>query len=557
MMRKILVLLISFLLLIVVSTQAQSVDLSSSSLIPVDAEADLSQLANENSWPMAGGNPERTSWTPEEVRGSLDPLWYKPIEPYISQKVQIIAVNGTLYISTAKGLYTLDADTGAEGWVYPTEMPLGHSPTVANGVVYVGGLDRKLHAIDATTGQGLWTFEEAKAGYQTNPLVVNGVVYAGNRDGYFYAVDAATGQLDWKYKTGGPVLFSAAYKDDVLFFASEDSYAYALNATDGSVVWQSSKLPGAGFQSWWPVIYQDRVIFAGSNNYRTNIRPGGGKQITQLELDDVYPNHKDDPRKTLPGVAGFEPGDWASGTATIDMSKPNVTANGSTTAVTEYLEAKPWRRTYFVLDRATGNEITYDFDNDNNLEYAPILWVGTHSGTRYPPVVGGDDVIYQSNNFYSDTWIAGGHISGWKIDTPFISVPDDGWNAVDEPQAYSAGGNLLYWNRCCDRVGESIDLNHTGNGGGYFSYNLEAKISGYNDQYHMSDTKSFASFGAPSINGINGYHGDNNPPIPYQNKIFMHRGNSIIAFADTNNNPVTLPMFSTVTIQDIVQPFAP
>jgi len=45
----------------------------------------------ESSWPMAGANPERTSWTPEEVRGQLQPVWYKPFEPYISQKVQIIA----------------------------------------------------------------------------------------------------------------------------------------------------------------------------------------------------------------------------------------------------------------------------------------------------------------------------------------------------------------------------------------------------------------------------------------------------------------------------------
>ena len=71
-----------------------------------------------------------------------------------------------------------------------------------------------------------------------------------------------------------------------------------------------------------------------------------------------------------------------------------------------------------------------DFDNDGKPEYAPILWVGTHSGNRYPPIVGGDGVIYQSNNFKSDPWIAGGHISGWKIDTPFVSVPNNEWNAA-------------------------------------------------------------------------------------------------------------------------------
>src|SRR3974390_1299955 len=75
-------------------------------------------------WPMAGANPQRTSWTPEEVRGQLKPVWYRPIEPYIPQKAQVIAANGMLYISTARGLYALDATTGATRWVFPTELPL-------------------------------------------------------------------------------------------------------------------------------------------------------------------------------------------------------------------------------------------------------------------------------------------------------------------------------------------------------------------------------------------------------------------------------------------------
>ena len=53
------------------------------------------QNTGAEDWPMAGANPERTSWTAEEVRGQLQPVWYKPFEPYISQKVQIIAAYQT------------------------------------------------------------------------------------------------------------------------------------------------------------------------------------------------------------------------------------------------------------------------------------------------------------------------------------------------------------------------------------------------------------------------------------------------------------------------------
>ena len=508
------------------------------------------QATGEKDWPMAGANPERTSWTPEEVRGELQPLWYKPFEPYISQKVQIIAAYQTLYIATAKGLYALDAESGAQRWVYPTDLPLGHSPTLHNGVAYVGGLDHKLHAIDALSGQALWTFE-AGAGFQTNPLVVEDKVYAGNRDGVFYAIYAQgpqTGQLAWKYATQGPILFSAAYKDGVVYFASQDSHAYALDAASGTLIWQSGKLPGAGFHSFWPVVYRDRVIFAGSRNYRSSSQFLSAGKETALEAQDLYPNRQSDPDGTWVGPLGQEPGDWAPGTRTLDASQPNSTSNGSTTPITEYFEQKPWRRTYFVLDRQSGQEVTYDFDGDGQPEYAPILWFGTHSGNRYPPVVGGDGVLYQSNNLISDPFIPWGHISGWQLDTPFISLPAPGRNAVDEPQGYAAGGNLIYWNRCCDRVGAAFDLSQPGTEWTYFSYNLDKLLPGYDERFYGPTAENvndvYSAFGGP--NGVYGFHADTNPPIPYQGKVYMHRSNAIIAFGPSSPAPQALPLAETV-----------
>lgn len=184
------------------------------------------------SWPMVAANPERTSWTSEQVSGEVHVEWYRPIEAYIPQNVQVIANYGLLYISTARGLYVLNAANGDIVWRYDTELPLGNSPTVADNVVYVGGYDHKIHALDAHTGAHLWAFDEAQDGYSTNPLVVNGMVIAGNRDGFMYAIGAQgnpnQGKLIWKYQTGGPIDISAAYNNGIIYFASNDNYAYAL-----------------------------------------------------------------------------------------------------------------------------------------------------------------------------------------------------------------------------------------------------------------------------------------------------------------------------------------
>jgi outer membrane protein assembly factor BamB len=478
-------------------------------------------------WVMAGANPERTSWVSEEVRGPLSPRWYRPIEPYIAPRVQIVAAYDTLYVATARGLYALDAATGAEKWVYATELPLGNSPTVMNGVAYVGGYDRKLHAINALTGQGLWTYT-AGAGFDTNPLVVGDKAFLGNRDGYFYAVyvqGTRAGQLAWRYQTQGSIHFSAAYKDGAVYFASDDSYAYALNAQSGALVWKSAKLPGAGFHSWWPVIAGNLVVFAGSSNYRTEIGPGTTGWLSEYDRDAIFPDNMTLPPGTLFGTR--QSNGW------VDATK-----------ATQYLEQYPAHRTYFVLDRSTGAEVTYDFDGDGQREYAPVLWFGTHAGNRFPPVVGPDGVLYQANAYASQPWGFRGQVSGWRPGTKLVSTPSLITLANDEPVAYSAGGNVMYWNLCCDRASGGFDFTNPNPSSTqsrewtFFDYDLASKLPGYNSLYRSTDID--AVFGG--VNGVYGLHGDQNPPIPYKGRLYMHRSNVIIAFGTGSGAPASLSL---------------
>lgn len=333
----------------------------------------------EDTWPMAAGNPQRTSYTLEEVRGQLYPQWYKPIEPFISTKIQPIIANDTIFVATAKGLYAFSTVDGSQRWVYPTEMPLGHSPTYINGTLYVPGLDHKIHAVNATNGQLLWTYE-GEAGFQTNPLVINNIVYAGNRDGYMYAIysndHVQKGTLAWRFKTNGPIQFSAAYQDatdNKIYFASNDSYAYAVNAINGTQVWKT-KLPGGGFQSWWPVVTGNKVIFTAVDHYRPTAPPpvdGIEAGLYGLDRTAVYPNRFTDPR----------------GTPVCGQSAVQSDGSINASCISQYFQNNSQRRTYFVLDSATGNEIT---------PYAPILWAHAPSGNRYPPAVDPDTgILYQ------------------------------------------------------------------------------------------------------------------------------------------------------------------
>jgi outer membrane protein assembly factor BamB len=117
-----------------------------------------------------------------------------------------------------------DIQTGQQLWVSdPMEYPWGQyvansiGGVIANGIMYVGGMDGYLHAYDITNGKKLWKFSSGNAGLETpygswpmgsGPIVAGGVVYCGTgehsptnplfRGAKLFALDAKTGQEIWR-----------------------------------------------------------------------------------------------------------------------------------------------------------------------------------------------------------------------------------------------------------------------------------------------------------------------------------------------------------------------
>jgi outer membrane protein assembly factor BamB len=158
-------------------------------------------------------------------------------------------------------VYAVDAETGRQIWKRAMNGPAPSTPAIADGTLYIGSYDGKFYALDARTGGLKWKFAtegerrfEAKGihGWQpknqtiadpfdvflSSPVVVNSAVYFGSGDGNLYALDSATGDLRWKFKTGDVVHASPALADGVLFFGSWDSYFYAVDATTGKEKWR-------------------------------------------------------------------------------------------------------------------------------------------------------------------------------------------------------------------------------------------------------------------------------------------------------------------------------
>jgi hypothetical protein len=222
--------------------------------------------------------------------------------------------------------------------------------------------------------------------------------------------------------------------------------------------------------------------------------------------------------------------------------------------ITDYFEEYPYRRTVFVLNRATGEEYRFDSDGDGLLEYAPFSWSGaTHSGSRYPPVIGQDGVYYQHTTYASAPWIVRGDAVGWKFGTHLVSrvMELEMGHAVDEPMAFSGGGNLVYFAKDHEEAG-SLDITLPyGQPGRAWQYydnggnTLFNKAPGFDVMYYEG-----AVYGTQ--NGVYvGAGGSNlNPLVPYMGKTYLNVANAIIAFSPEATAATQLPIAETVAVSN-------
>ncbi|OGV95553.1 hypothetical protein A2W24_06675, partial [Microgenomates group bacterium RBG_16_45_19] len=473
-------------------------------------------------WYTAGANFQRTSWVNEQVDTGLSVEWYRVIEPFIDFKSQVIAVDGTLYLSTSKGLLALNAATGALLWRYDTELPLGHSPTVVNRVVYIGGYDKKMRALNAATGSLIWQSTEAQAAFETSPVVANNTVYEGNRDGYLYAYSATNGSLSWRYPPSGQDPLTGSISQAItydqstphtLYFAANNMYAYAVYADTGTLRWKSTdKLPGHDFRNYWPIINGDYVTFVSNSPYRwidKTYQPSYRPLLYPNGCATGYPNCDIGPRFTADG-----PNDrtdiswpWPAGSSIMDMSK-----------ISTVLSNNPHLQTHTFLNKNTGAPIV-----GTTPPY--IFWGNNGNGAMYPPVAMPDGSLYQRMNYrFWDSGSLPTNMGSWLPGTPYVRLVD-WWGVVDEPEEFSGGGNRLLQQRYAFESKNVIQFANDGP----LIYPFNAP--GY-DEYLMvgqpADSSIWYAGKNHSLSGIYG-NGRNNPPIFHQGRVYFHEGNALIA----------------------------
>ncbi len=327
--------------------------------------------AEPEQWFTGGRDHNQSYFSPlrlvnEESVGDLGYAWHYELNTTRGLEATPIVVDGVMYTSGPWGMvYSLDAATGAERWVYDPEVDgqvaryaccdvVNRGVAVWEGKVYVGALDGRLIALDAETGEVLWevdTIVDHERAYTVTsaPYIANDVVVIGNAGGefdargYVTAYDTDTGEERWRFfiVPGDP---SQPYEHAELEWAAE--------TWDPNSTWEV----GLGGTAWDAMAYDPELnlLYVGTGNstpYARKLRsPSGGDNLFLASILAINP---DDGR--LVWHYQTTPGENWDYTAVQKMILADLAIDGRTRKV---LMQAPKNGFFYVLDRETGELIS-------------------------------------------------------------------------------------------------------------------------------------------------------------------------------------------------------
>jgi quinohemoprotein ethanol dehydrogenase len=275
-----------------------------------------------------------------------------------------IVVGGVMYTTGSWSVvYALNARTGKQLWKYDPQVARSYGAraccdvvnrgvAVYRGRVYVGALDGRLIALDASSGKVVWQVSTVDRNQPYTitgaPRVIKGKVIIGNGGGeygvrgYVSAYYANTGKRAWRFYTvpGDP---SKPFESPALAKAAGTWTGEWWKMGGGGTVWDSMAYDpyldmlyiGTGNGSPWN--RQIRSPEGGDNLYLSSIvalRPGSGKYVWHYQTT---------------------PGDTWDYTATQHIILADLKIGGRTRKV---LMQAPKNGFFYVLDRASGELIS-------------------------------------------------------------------------------------------------------------------------------------------------------------------------------------------------------
>ena len=392
----------------------------------------LDEAASETqSWLTYGGTYEEqrysglTALTAETV-GGLGLEWAHEFDTARGLEATPLVADGVIYTTTSwSKVHALDAVTGKLLWSYDPKVPgetgfkaccdvVNRGAALYDGKVYVGTLDGRLIALDAKTGQLVWsvvTLDQSKPYTITGaPRIVKGRVLIGNGGaeygvrGYVTAYDAGTGKQVWRFYTVPPA--KGAKPDG----AASDEIIAKMQATwDGDY----SKFGGGG-TVWDAIVYDkefNQILIGVGNGSPWDHRIRSNGKGDNLFISSVVALDADNGKYKWHYQG--TPGESWDFTQTQPIVLASLKINGADRKV---MMQAPKNGFFYVIDRSNGKLIS-------------------------------------AKNFVAQNWTSGVdmktgrpmEIAGSRYDKgAFVALPSGHGAHNWQPMAYSPKTNLVY-----------------------------------------------------------------------------------------------------------------
>ncbi|MGH9188140.1 MAG: PQQ-binding-like beta-propeller repeat protein, partial [Acidimicrobiales bacterium] len=262
-------------------------------------------------------------------------------------------IDNSLTFPDGLGVMTL-ADGGGRSGPSGSEWPCGHWGMYGRTLTRTFATDCPSGITPETvvTLVPAWTFRPPldlteQATFTASPAVVEGVVYIGGWDGVMYAIDAATGALRWAHRTDpapgaafGPIVSSAAVADvrrdgmrQRLVIFGAGPRLYALDGFTGARAWTLEAGDGAPDDpaeiESSPVVWED-TVYVGVDVHNQPDRGRGGLLAVDVRSGEL--RWKFEPEAAAGAAGAFGCGGvWGSptidaGTGTVFFGTANCPA---------------------------------------------------------------------------------------------------------------------------------------------------------------------------------------------------------------------------------------
>ena len=419
-----------------------------------------------------------TQMTADNVK-QLGLVWSYDLQSTRGVEATPLVVDGVMYVTAPWSIvHAIDARTGKNLWTFDPQVARkdGHKAccdvvnrgvAFSSGKVYVGTLDARLIALNASNGQKLWeqdtatdrsrsfTITGAPRVYKGKVVIGNGGAEFGVR-GYVTAYDAETGKQAWRWFTvpGDP---SKPLEDDSMARAAKtwDPAGKYWETGGGGTVWNS--------MAFDPDL---NLLYIGTDNgspwAHSKRSPGGGDNlylcsIVALNVDTgQYAWHYQE-----------TPADNWDFSSAQDLILADLTIDGRPRKTVLHA---PKNGFFFVIDRTTGqfisakNFVDVNWASGYGADGRPIELPGVRDKDKPFDIVPGP---LGAHNWHSMSWnptlglayipaqhvpITLGDDKTWKSypsNLPFQPMSGIGWNTAMTigavPPTSKPFGRLIAW----------------------------------------------------------------------------------------------------------------